>query len=214
MKQLMAVSGTVFVAFVILHCYGNLKMFAGQEAYDGYAEHLRTFGEPILPYGGLLWILRIVLIACVILHVGSAVYLTMKSSKARNVRYAVKKMAAKTYSARTMRVGGFLLFVFIIFHILHFTTLSVELGGSYANTGPYERFVMSFQLWYVWLIYLIALSALSLHIEHGVASALQTMGWVRKNTRVFVRAVSGLVAAFVFVGFMAPPTAVLLGIIH
>ena len=52
LKLLMAVSGVVFIAFVLLHMYGNLKAFAGHDAYNEYAEHLRTIGEPMLPHDG------------------------------------------------------------------------------------------------------------------------------------------------------------------
>ena len=55
----MAGTGLVFVGFVLIHMYGNLKLLAGEEAFNTYAEHLRTFGEPILPYEGLLWIIRV-----------------------------------------------------------------------------------------------------------------------------------------------------------
>ena len=62
LKLLMAVSGLIFIGFVLAHMYGNLKAFAGHDAYNEYAEHLRTFGEPMLPHDGMLWILRTVLI--------------------------------------------------------------------------------------------------------------------------------------------------------
>ena len=64
----MAVTGLVFVGFVLIHMYGNLKALQGEEAFNTYAEHLRTFGEPILPRGGLLWILRVGLILTLVLH--------------------------------------------------------------------------------------------------------------------------------------------------
>ena len=51
-KMLMAVTGVVFLLYVLLHMYGNLKAFAGHDAYNDYAEHLRTLGEPMLPYAG------------------------------------------------------------------------------------------------------------------------------------------------------------------
>ena len=63
LKLLMAVSGLIFIVFVLLHMYGNLKAFSGHDAYNGYAEHLRTIGEPMLPHAGLLWVLRVVLLA-------------------------------------------------------------------------------------------------------------------------------------------------------
>src|SRR4051794_13095108 len=49
LKLLMAVSGIIFLGFVLVHMYGNLKAFAGHDAYNEYAHHIRTFGEPMLP---------------------------------------------------------------------------------------------------------------------------------------------------------------------
>ncbi len=83
LKILMAVSGIVFIAFVLLHMYGNLKAFAGHDAYNEYAEHLRTFGEPMLPYGGLLWVIRVVLIIPLVAHVACALALWRRAKRAR-----------------------------------------------------------------------------------------------------------------------------------
>ena len=95
-KMLMAVTGVVFLLFVLLHMYGNLKAFTGHDAYNDYAEHLRTLGEPMLPYSGFLWVLRIVLIVALVLHVWAAVMLTLRVRRARTVRYRVKKNLAST----------------------------------------------------------------------------------------------------------------------
>ena len=59
LKLLMAASGIIFIGFVLLHMYGNLKAFSGHDAFNEYAEHLRTLGEPMLPHEGLLWIIRV-----------------------------------------------------------------------------------------------------------------------------------------------------------
>ncbi|NTV09589.1 MAG: hypothetical protein HGA47_02330 [Zoogloea sp.] len=95
MKILMAFSGLLFVFYVLMHMYGNLKIFAGQEAFDGYAHHLRTLGEPILPYTGFLWIFRAVLILALVTHAGSAYWLWTKANGARSTKYLVKKWALK-----------------------------------------------------------------------------------------------------------------------
>ena len=50
LKLLMAVSGLAFIGFVLLHMYGNLKAFAGHDAFNEYAHHLRILGEPMLPF--------------------------------------------------------------------------------------------------------------------------------------------------------------------
>ena len=37
----MAVTGLILIAFLLVHMYGNLKMFVGYEAFDHYAEWLK-----------------------------------------------------------------------------------------------------------------------------------------------------------------------------
>ncbi len=56
--MLMAVTGIIFIGFVLVHMYGNLKAFAGHDAFNEYAHHLREIGVPLLPYEGFLWIVR------------------------------------------------------------------------------------------------------------------------------------------------------------
>ena len=56
----MAVTGLILIGYLLAHMYGNLKVFAGREAFNAYAHHLRTLGEPILPHSGALWIIRVV----------------------------------------------------------------------------------------------------------------------------------------------------------
>src|SRR5437016_5078469 len=88
-KVVMAVTGAVLVAFVVGHMLGNLKIFLGADAIDTYAVFLRTMGEPLVPYSVLLWVVRIVLLACVALHITAAVQLTRMSSAARPESYEV-----------------------------------------------------------------------------------------------------------------------------
>jgi len=118
LKMLMAVTGLVFVVFVLLHMYGNLKAFAGHDAYNDYAEHLRTLGEPMLPYAGFLWLLRVVLVVALVVHVWAAVRLTLRARRARPVRYKVKKNTTSTLASRTMRWGGLALLLFLVWHLI------------------------------------------------------------------------------------------------
>lgn len=213
-KIAMAISGIIFVLFVLMHMYGNLKMFAGAEAFNGYAEHLRELGEPYLPHSGALWILRIALFVALLVHLDAAFRLWSRARKARATRYQAGRTAlAQTYASRTMRWGGVILLAFIVFHILQFTTMTVQLGDAAKAADPYTRVVYSFQEWYVWLIYLIAMLALTMHIRHGVWSALATLGTNKKRRQMAINTVAIIVAAVVFIGFMAPPTAILFGLI-
>ena len=151
LKLLMAGTGLVFIGYVLLHMYGNLKVFAGQESFDTYAEHLREFGEPILPYSGLLWIIRVVLLGSLIVHAYCAFTLWSRAHGARTQKYAVTKRKHSTLSSKTMRWGGLALLLFVVFHILHFTTRTITPGGD--SDSPYQRLVNGFspeQWWWRW----------------------------------------------------------------
>jgi succinate dehydrogenase / fumarate reductase cytochrome b subunit len=213
-KLAMAVTGLVFIAYVLLHMYGNLKVFAGQESFDTYAEHLREFGEPILPRSGLLWIIRVVLLVSVAIHATAAYKLRARARRARGQRYVVQKAVQASWSSRTMRWGGTALLLFIVFHLLNFTTRTVTPGGD--SDSPYQRLVNAFQpeQWWVALIYLAAMAALAMHLRHGVFSAAQTMGLtgtVEKQRRWNL--VGYTLATIVAGGFALVPLSVLLGIV-
>lgn len=214
MKILMAVTGLFFVFYLVFHMYGNLKMFAGMEAYDGYAEYLRHFLYPILPARGLLWILRVMLAFSIGVHVYSAVSLWLRARRARGgVGYAAKKSLATGYAVRTMRWGGIIILAFVLFHLAHFTWLAIEIGGDYQALGPYERMVASFQNWWLVLLYGISVALVAMHIRHGVWSSMATLGASKKRRELMINGVAIAIALAIFIGFMLPPVAILAGII-
>ncbi len=218
MKMLMAVTGALFVFYVLAHMYGNLKIFGGQEAFDTYAHHLRTLGEPILPYSGFLWLFRAALILALVGHAYSAFYLWSKAGQARSTRYAVRQAGAVAMRAKWMRWGGVALFAFIIFHLIQFTIAKVNFNSAVSEEqigdSPYQLVVASFQLWWVVLIYLVALAALGLHLHHGVWSASQTLGWTTSpRARQNAKTAGVFIAALVVVGFALPPLAILFGLV-
>src|SRR6478672_3059891 len=176
-KVVMAVTGAVLVAFVVGHMLGNLKIFLGPEAIDSYAVFLRTMGEPLLPYGGALWIVRIVLLTSV------ALQLTRLSWAARPEHYEMKQSIATTYAARTTRWSGVILIAFIVFHLLHLTAGRVGFRpGEFQHLSVYHNVVAGFSVWYVALFYVVAMACLCLHLDHGIWSALQTLGWNNART--------------------------------
>jgi succinate dehydrogenase / fumarate reductase cytochrome b subunit len=212
MKMVMAVTGVLFVLYVLMHMYGNLKTFGGQAAYEEYAHHLRTLGEPILPYSGFLWVFRSVLIVAVFAHVYAAFYLWSRAQSARVTRYQVKRAAASTLSSRTMRWGGVALLLFLVFHLLQFTANVIQVNGIHSS--GYYRLVSSFQVWWMVLIYVLAMAALAMHIRHGVWSASQTLGWTNTaGARRRANLLGIVVAAVVVIGFLLPPVCILFGLI-
>jgi succinate dehydrogenase / fumarate reductase cytochrome b subunit len=211
-KIVMAVTGVVLVGFVIGHMLGNLKIFLGSEAIDHYAVFLRTMGEPLMPYSMLLWVVRIVLLACVALHITAAVQLTRMNWAARPQGYDTKKSIATTYAARTMRWSGVILALFVVYHLLHLTAGVVSFQpGEFVHLSVYHNVVAAFSVWYVSLIYIVAMACLCLHLDHGIWSMLQTLGWNNARTTSALQALSRVVALVVFVGFISVPVAVLAG---
>jgi succinate dehydrogenase / fumarate reductase cytochrome b subunit len=214
LKLLMAVSGLIFVGFVLFHMYGNLKMFAGHDAYNGYAHHLRVFGEPILPENGLLWILRVVLLVALVAHVWSAASLWRRSNQARTVKYAAKRKAASSLSSRTMRWGGITLLLFLIWHLLNFTIGKVNVTGGETN-DPYDLVVDTFSSWWMTLVYLLAMVTLGMHLHHGTWSACQTLGITNSAaSRARAKALGWVLAVVIAGGFALVPIFVLAGAIE
>ncbi len=213
LKLLMALSGLVFIAFVLLHMYGNLKAFAGHDAYNEYAEHLRTIGEPMLPRGGLLWIIRAVLILSLVAHVYSAVTLWRRSRKARTHKYVMKKNKHSTYASHLMRWGGLTLLLFIIWHLLNFTIGKINISGGPTN-DPYDLLVDTFDIWWMTLIYLVAMAMLGAHLHHGIWSSMQTLGFTNSlRQRNLAKRVGFVLAVIIAGGFSLVPIFVLAGVI-
>jgi len=211
-KVVMAVTGIVLVGFVIAHMLGNLKIFLGAQAIDTYAAFLRTMGEPLFPYSVLLWVVRIVLLTCVALHVTAAVQLTRMSRATRPHGYDTKESIATTYAARTMRWSAVIVVLFIVYHLLHLTGGVVGWEpGQFRDLSVYHNFVSGFSVSYVSLFYIVAMACLCLHLDHGIWSLLQTLGWNNARTTSTLRTLSREVALAVFVGFISVPVAVLAG---
>jgi len=217
LKILMAVSGLIFIGFVFGHMYGNLKAFAGHDAFNEYAHHLRELGEPMLPHEGFLWIMRVGLLAALVVHVIVGVKLWRRAATARTIRYQVKKHTGAIPASLILRWAGVAIFLFLIWHLLQFTIVKVNVGDGPASYrhDPYNLMVDSFQVWWMTLIYLAALTMLGAHLHHGFWAACQTLGFNRTaGARARSRSFSFVLALVITVGFAAVPIAVLLGIIQ
>jgi len=215
LKLLMAASGIIFILFVLVHMYGNLKAFAGHDAYDEYAEHIRTVGTPMLPYAGALWVIRVVLIVSLVAHVWSALVLWRRASKQRPVSYQVKRNRHSSLSSRTMRWGGLTLLLFVIWHLLEFTIVKINIQGG-ATNDPYNLLVDTFSKggWWMTVLYLLAMLALGFHLHHGTFSACQTVGWTNTAaSRLRARTFGWAVAIVIAGGFSLVPLFILFGVI-
>jgi succinate dehydrogenase / fumarate reductase cytochrome b subunit len=210
LKVVMAVTGAVLVLYLVAHMVGNLKFFFGAESLDRYAAWLREVGEPALPAQGLLWLVRVVLLVSVVAHVGSAAVLAGRARRARPVGYAHRRPVRTGYASRTMRWGGVIVLLFVIYHILDLTTGTLNPNGVHGEV--YANVVADFSRWYVTLAYTVAVLAVGFHLRHGVWSALQTLGRSSGPAQRRYKAVALVVAVVVTAGFLAVPFAVVLGV--
>ena len=206
-KVVMGVTGLIGIGFVILHSLGNLLLFRGPDALNSYSHFLKSTGE-------LLWTLRIGLIVAVVLHVIAAVQLTLQSRAARPIGYVKQDPQAATIASRTMRWGGMLLLVFIVVHILHFTTGTIRPSGFFSHQDVYANVVTSFRVWWVTLFYVVAMIALGFHLFHGAWSSVRSIGVSPPSPEPFHHRVSLVLAILIWAGFTAVPVAVFTGVVR
>ncbi|MCX5536112.1 succinate dehydrogenase [Streptomyces sp. NBC_00006] len=210
-KTVMAVSGLVMLLYLVAHMIGNLKIFFGPPEINHYAHWLRTMGEPVLHYEWGLWIVRVVLVVAVVAHATSAYQLSRRGIKARPSKYVHKKPRSD-YATRTMRWGGIILALFIVWHILDLTTGTVHPGG-YEHLRPYQNIIDTFSTWYSNVIYIVAMLALGLHVQHGFWSAAQTLGVGSRTRDRVLKTVGNVLAVVLTLGFIAAPVGVMTGLV-
>ncbi|MFJ2211686.1 succinate dehydrogenase [Streptomyces sp. NPDC101062] len=210
-KTVMAVSGLIMLGYLVAHMLGNLKIFFGASEFNGYAHWLRTLGEPLLHYEWALWLVRIVLVAAVVLHGVCAYQLSRRDIAARPSRY-VHRRARASYATRTMRWGGIILALFIVWHILDLTTGTAHPGG-FQPGHPYQNVVDTFSTWYGNTIYITAMIALGLHVRHGFWSAAQTLGVGSAARDRVLKTTADVLALALTAGFVAVPVAVMTGVV-
>lgn len=213
----MAITGLVMIGFLLMHMFGNLKVFVGEEAFDHYAHWLKGTSEdggimyPIMPAGWFIWIFRAALLVAIVAHMYAAWALTRRAHAARSSKYVHDSRIQQTYASRTMRWGGVILAGFLVFHILQFTSQTVTPGFT-RGASPYESVIGSFQQWWVVVAYAIWVLIVCLHVRHGVWSSLTTLGANTSATaRSFLNGLAWVIAVVLYAGFMIMPLAVLFG---
>lgn len=216
-KVVMAVTGLIMIAFLLVHMYGNLKMFLGPEAFDHYADWLKGNTDdggilyPLLPAGWFIWIFRFALVASVILHIWSAVTLSAETLKNRGSKYVKSQKKVQTYSSRTMRWGGIIVAAFIIFHLIQFTIIPGSFGGN--ADEPHSMVLASFSQWWMVALYAVCMVLITMHVRHGFWSAFTTLGSnTSAQSRTVLNVLAIVVSVALFVGFMIMPLAVLFGV--
>jgi succinate dehydrogenase / fumarate reductase cytochrome b subunit len=210
-KTVMAVSGIIMVLYLVAHMVGNLKAFQGAEKFNAYSGWIRTIGDPAIPAQTALWIIRLVLLAAVVAHFWAAISLWRQARRARPVSYVSKKRVQQSFASRTVRWGGLILALFIIWHILDLTLGAVNPVGH--DSTPYDRLVASFSNIPITAFYVVSMLLLGLHLRHGIFAATQTLGQTNRKRERAVNAIAYVVATVLTVGFLLVPLSVAFGLI-
>jgi succinate dehydrogenase / fumarate reductase cytochrome b subunit len=206
-KVVMAVSGVVLFGFVIGHMVGNLQVYLGPEALNGYAEALRH-------YPALLWAARLGLLVAVTAHIWSAWSLTRTNWEARPQGYREQAARASTYASRTMRWSGVTLLLFIVYHLLHFTFGTRSVHPQFVAGDVYHNFVTGFRNPLVSGFYILAMLALGLHLYHGAWSMLQTVGLSHPRYNGLRKSVAAALTVAVVAANISFPVAVMTGLLR
>lgn len=225
LKVVMALTGVVFALFLLAHMVGNLKIFTGAEHLNAYAVWLRTAFEPLLPYEGLLWIMRIALLVCLVGHVWAAVLLTGRAARSRGgagaagLAGAGMRLGWRSFAARTMPVTGVVLLGFVVFHLLDLTTGTLVASADYRHledgqAHAYENVVASFSRPWASAVYVVTLLVLLAHLTHGLWTVVQDLGVTGRRSRAIGVALAGAVPLLVVVGNLTIPVAVLTGVLE
>lgn len=207
LKVLMALTGVVLFGFLIGHVAGNLLVFLGPEKLNAYARFLKE--SP-----AILWGTRVTLLAAVFVHVGVSIRLTKLKTDARPVPYLGKKPHGSSYASRTMMWSGPIIALFVIYHLLHFTTGHAHPSyPGFDAANVFQNVVDGFRRPVVSITYILAMLAVGLHLSHGLWSMLQTVGLNRPHLEPALRTIAILVSALLIAGFIAIPLGVWTGIV-
>lgn len=164
-KTAMAVTGLIWVLFLIGHLVGNFKLFEGAKKFNAYAEFLESTGP-------LLIVAEIGLVVFLVAHIYSGISVSLQNRSARPRDYEVKTTNGKaTAFSRSMLVGGVILAIFIVTHVATF-----KFGDHHGDDGLYGLVRAYFANPFVVAWYVLAMFAVGMHLSHGFASAFQTLG--------------------------------------
>ena len=202
-KIVVALTGLALVLFLAGHLSGNLLIFAGAEAFNTYAAFLHHF-----LHGAGIWIARVGLLACLVLHVYFTILLT-KENRAARKKYEYDSTVQASKSSTIMIWSGLTILAFIIFHLLHYTIrVSPELRMLANHDQQWAMTIRGFQNPLVTLFYIISIGLLCSHLSHGVASIFQTLGLRTQKTAKLIGQLAKAYAVIIFIGFISIPIAI------
>ncbi len=195
-KYVMGFTGFLLIIYLIEHLAGNLSLFWGKEAFNGYAAALETL-KPVLR------VIEVLLALVFIFHILNGVRLWFLNKRAKPVKYAMPtKSKNRDLSSRTMIITGGTIFVFLV---LHLATIWFKYNFDHTGETLYDIVVRLFANPYYSIFYVLAMILLGYHLNHGFQSAFQTFGWNHKKYFPLIQKVGTIYAIVMAVGFASIP---------
>lgn len=217
LKVTMAVTGTLWAAFLAIHLFGNLKVFQGAQAYNHYAHWLREAFYPLLPKLSVLWAMRVVLGLALLAHICAAAMIWWRGREARGPHRA-KIRGARAWGAWLMPLTGILIGCFIVIHVLDLTLgLGIQSAGFAApisdESFAYENLVASFRRPAMACFYCLVMLLLAIHVAKGFTTMASDLGAMGRRWRATLALIGGLLAVAILLGNGAIPILVLTGVL-
>ena len=201
-KVVMSVTGIALVLFLTFHASMNVVALISAKGYNMICEFLGANWYAVAATVGLA--------ALVALHFIFAIWLTIQNRCARgNNRYAVSDKPEKVeWASQNMLVLGIIVILGMCLHLYNFwyNMMYAELAETEnvalaANGVFYIAKTFSSPVYTV--IYLVWLFALWLHLNHGIWSSVQTLGWSGKIWLNRWRCIGSIYATIVILMFVA-----------
>ncbi|UJH68975.1 succinate dehydrogenase cytochrome b subunit [Allomuricauda sp. SCSIO 65647] len=200
-KVVMALSGLFLVIFLVLHVTINLASVISPDFFNE-ASHFMGY-NPIVQF-----IMQPILIAGVVIHFVMGFVLEIQNKRARGINYVKFKGSANaSWVSRNMIYSGLVILAFLGLHFYDFWIH--EMNYKYVASLPedptryYAETVEKFEPIWRTVLYVVSFILLALHLWHGFASSLQSMGvnnkytpGIKKFTKLFAVVVP---LAFVFI---------------
>jgi len=213
LKQVMAITGGIFVGYVFVHMIGNLKVFFGADSFNSYAHWLREIGYPLIPHRGVLWALRVVLVVSVVAHVWSALVLWVRGRRARGAHRRRRMPRLMASGARLMLPSGLLILVFVVVHLLDLTIGALVAPETFRSGDAYQNLVASFSRLWMAVCYSATMVFIAAHITHGWWTMQQDLGATGRRFRMVWITIGVMIALTILLGNALIPVLVQLGVI-
>jgi succinate dehydrogenase / fumarate reductase cytochrome b subunit len=202
-KFLMAATGFILAAYVVVHLLGNMQLYMGRETINNWAHLLHASS-------GFLWTARIVLLVAVLTHALAGIMLTLEKGKARPVAYAEQINIQASFASRTMIWSGLVIAAFVVYHVLH---LTVGLHPKFVHLDAYNNVVNGFRVLPAAGAYVAAMIAVGFHLWHGLYGMFQSVGFRHPRYTPGVRSAAAIVGTLVALANISVPVAVLSGLV-